>query len=140
MISDKEFEILLNENMNRVDENDLAKTIFFARTDLILTGSRVIATIFDQIEEDDIRVANSLSGIVRDNVGRRNYSDVAEKIKEKIENGEIRAGPCIYGEDYEVITAVMIFDEYNNINEYFFLSGEALEEFELKPIIVEYER
>jgi hypothetical protein len=124
------------ENENRIFDDDIAKTIFYARSDMILRGRPVLVAL-DEIERGITRVIDSTLFIIRDTLGKRvygNYSteDGLEILQNKIERGEFIVGPCIYDEDGDRITAVMVDDKYC------FLSELAMEEAGLKPLRVDF--
>lgn len=122
-------------NENRIFD-DIAKTIFYARSDMILRGRPVLVAL-DEIERGITRVINSTLFIIRDTLGKRvygNYSteDGLKILQNKIERGEFIVGPCIYDEDGDRITAVMVDDKYC------FLSELAMDEAGLKPLRVDF--
>jgi hypothetical protein len=123
------------DNENRIFD-DIAKTIFYARSDMILRGRPVLVAL-DEIERGITRVIDSTLFIIRDTLGKRvygNYSteDGLEILQNKIERGEFIVGPCIYDEDGDRITAVMVDDKYC------FLSELAMDEAGLKPLRVDF--
>jgi|GEM_PF-3400023 hypothetical protein len=124
------------ENENRIFDDDIAKTIFYARSDMILRGRPALVAL-DEIERGITRVIDSTLFIIRDTLGKRvygNYSteDGLEILQNKIERGEFIVGPCIYDEDGDRITAVMVDDKYC------FLSELAMDEAGLKPLRVDF--
>jgi hypothetical protein len=124
------------ENENRIFDDDIAKTIFYARSDMILRGRPALVAL-DEIERGITRVIDSTLFIIRDTLGKRvygNYSteDGLEILQNKIERGEFIVGPCIYDEDGDRITAVMVDDKYC------FLSELAMEEAGLNPLRVDF--
>jgi hypothetical protein len=123
-------------NENRIFDDNLPKTIFYARSDMILRGRPVLVAL-DMIERGTIRVIDSALMVIKDDIGRRvwgNYSpeDGLKILKSKIERGEFVVGPCIYDEDGDRYTAVMVDDGYC------FLSDLAMKEAGLKPMRVEF--
>lgn len=124
------------DNENRIFDDDIAKTIFYARSDMILRGRPALVAL-DGIERGITRVIDSTLFIIRDDIGKRvygNYSteDGLKILQNKIEREEFIVGPCIYDEDGDRITAVMVDDKYC------FLSELAMEEAGLKPMRVEF--
>lgn len=124
------------ENENKVFDDNLPKTIFYARSDLILRGRAVLAAL-DMIERGTINVIDSALMVIKDDIGKCvgcNYSteDGLKILQNKIKRGEFVVGPCIYDEDGDRITAVMVDDGYC------FLSDLAMKEAGLKPMRVEF--
>jgi hypothetical protein len=124
------------ENENRIFDDDIAKTIFYARSDMILRGRPVLIAL-DEIERGIIRVIDSTLFIIKDTLGKRvygNYSteDGLKILQSKIERGEFIVGPCIFDEDGDKITSVMVD------NECCFVSDLAMDEAGLKPMRVEF--
>ena len=124
------------ENENRIFDEDIAKTIFYARSDMILRG-RPVQVALDEIDRGITPVIESTLMIIKNNVGKRvygNYSteDGLKILQSKIERGEFIVGPCIFDEDGDMITSVMVDDEYC------FVSDIAMDEAGLKPMYVEF--
>mgnify|MGYP000941605596 CR=1 FL=1 len=120
------------DNENRVFDDNIAKTIFYARSDMILRGRPALVAL-DEIERGITRVIDSTLFIIRDSRGKRvygNYSteDGLKILQNKIERGEFIVGPCIIDEDGDRITAVMVDDKYC------FVSDLAMDEAGLKPM------
>lgn len=83
------------ENENRIFDDDIAKTIFYARSDMILRG-RPVQVALDEIERGITPVIESTLMIIKNDVGKRvywNYSteDGLKILQSKIERGEFSA-------------------------------------------------
>jgi hypothetical protein len=123
-------------DVNRIFDDNLPKTIFYARSDMILRGRPVLVAL-DMIERGKTRVFDSILFIIKDSRGRQvfgNYSteEGLKILQSKIERGEFMVGPCIYDEDGDRITSVMVDDVYC------FVSDLAMSEAGLKPMRVEF--
>lgn len=124
------------DNENRIFDDDIAKTIFYARSDMILRGRPALVAL-DGIERGTISVIDSTLFIIRDPIGKRAYGNYSTEeglkiLQNKIKRGEFVVGPCIYDEDGDRITAVMVDDVYC------FVSDLAMSEAGLKPMRVEF--
>jgi hypothetical protein len=124
------------DNVNKIFDDNIAKTIFYARSNLILRG-RPVQVALDMIDRGITRVMDSTLFIIRDPIGKRVYGNYSTEeglkiLQSKIERGEFVVGPCIYDEDGDRYTAVMVDDGYC------FLSDLAMEEAGLKPMRVEF--
>lgn len=125
------------DNENKIFDTDIAKTIFYGRSDIILRG-RAVEIALDEIESGRVRLVESLLMEIKNECGKRvygNYSteDGLKILHSKIKNGEVIIGPCLYDEDGDMITTFMSDD-----GECYFASREAMEEAGLKPLKVEF--
>lgn len=132
-----EIKMYNKDNENKIFDDDIAKTIFYGRSDIILRG-RAVEIALDEIERGRVGLVESLLMEIKNGCGKRVYGNYSTEnglkiLHSKIENGEFVVGPCIYDEDGDMITTFMSDD-----GECYFASSLAMEEAGLKPLEVEF--